>query len=317
MKKLVWVIAIAILALPLGGDLHAGAVPQLQWEEHSPMPSPRHEAAVTKSGGRVYVMGGLVAGLNAVPLVDIYDIAADSWSSGPALPYAPNHSMAAAHGGVVYHLGGYQVALEQPSDSALALVDGAWTELPPMPEPRAAGAAEFLRGKLYVVGGVGPNGVVDDVFVFDPATQQWSTLPGPPTPREHLGLVRHEGRLIAVGGRALSFESNMDFVERWNPDTGKWRSIKPLQRPTSGMAVAVTRNDFLVVLGGEGPEGTYSDAVALDLRDPRWIRLPVLDPPRTGFGAAARGSIVYAFHGGGPDPNYYDITESIDLRSLR
>jgi non-specific serine/threonine protein kinase len=303
-----------VAALVAGGSAWAGG---RQWEEHTPMPTTRHEAAVARAGGQVYVMGGLIAGYNNVPLVDIYDIAGDSWTSGPPLPYAPNHAMGAAHGGVVYHLGGYLVALEQPTDRALALVDGAWVELPPMPEARAAGAAEFIGDKLYVIGGVGPNGVVEDIFVFDTETQTWSTMPGPRVPREHLAVVKHDGFLYAVGGRALTFESNMDLFQRFDPRTGRWKTLPALPKPTSGMAAAVTRNDFVVVLGGEGAEGAHAEVFAYDLLRSKWLALPPLEPARTGFGAAAKGTTVYAFHGAGADPGYYDITESIDLSGLR
>ena len=286
------------------------------WERHAAMTTPRHEPAVTKSAGRVYVMGGFVEGLNTVPLVDVYDRATDSWSLGPSLPIAPNHAMAAAHGGVVYHLGGYLVGLDQPTDRALALVDGAWTDLPPMPAPRAAGAAEFLGGKLYVVGGVDPQGVVDDTFVFDPTSEEWSTAPGPKVAREHLTLVRRGSYLYAIGGRALTYETTTTSVERFDPVSGKWKDMPPLPFAAAGHVSAVTRNGLMVVAGGEVAAGPLADVVAYDFARKRWLRLPSLDPARTGFGGVAFGNRFYVVGGAGVDPGYYDFTESIDLATV-
>lgn len=294
------------------------AAPKLRWSDRTPMPTPRHEFAYAKLGSSFYVMAGFAAGVNTVPLVDVYDIGEDAWTQAPALPYAPNHAMGAAKNGVVYNLGGYLAVTSVPTDRAVALVDGAWADMPPMPEARAAGAAEFLGGKLYAVGGVGPDGVVDDTFVFDTASQDWSTMPGPPTKLEHLALVRHEGRLYAIAGRALTLESINASVQRFDPQTGAWTQLPPLPRATSGHVAVATRNDYLVVLGGEGPEGVHADAFALDLRRPRrWRTLPELAPARTGFGIAAAGSKVFVFGGAGDDPAYYDLTQRIDLRSLR
>lgn len=311
---------IAAIVVALSVTAPAGAVDangSARWQQRSAMPTPRHEHAFVKSDGLVYVLGGLVEGLSAVPLVDVYDPETDEWTTGPPLPYAPNHAMAAARGGVVYHLGGYLVGLDVPTDRAVALVDGAWEELPPMPEPRAAAAAEFVDGKLYVVGGVGPGGVATESFVFDPATREWSEAPGPRTPREHHTLVRYRGFLYALGGRALTFETTMPSVERFNPDTGRWSPQPDMPYATAGHVSVVTRNRLLVVLGGEGTPGPFADAYALDLRTKRWFPLPALDPARTGFAAAAFGSVVYAFGGAGTDPAYYDLTEAIDLRAAR
>lgn len=280
------------------------------------MPTPRHEQAYAKSGGRIYSLGGLVAGVNAVPFVDVYDPRRDEWSAGPPLPYAPNHAMAAAHRGVVYHLGGYVAGLSMPTDRALALRDGAWEELPPMPEPRAAAAAAFLGGKLYVIGGATTGGMADESFVFDPSTEEWSSIPGPATPREHHTLVRYDGALYALGGRVLTFETTMSSVERFDPATKTWSPEPPLPYAAAGHVSAVTRNGMLVVLGGETAAGPLADAYALDLRSGRWLRLEPLDPARTGFGTAAIGSVVYSFGGAGTETAYYDVTEAIDLRSV-
>ena len=289
------------------------AADKLKWERHAAMTTPRHECAVAKSGRQVYVMGGFVEGLNTVPLVDIYDVDSDTWSAGPPLPIAPNHAMAAAHDGIVYHLGGYLVALDQPTDRALALVDGAWVDLPPMPEPRAAGAAEFFGNKLYVVGGVSPAGVVDDVFIFDPKTQEWSTAPGPKTPREHETFVRRGKYMYAIGGRQLTFETTMASVERFDPRTQRWKTMSPLPYPTAGEVSAVTRDGTIVVAGGEVAAGPMGNAVAFDFDRHKWKTLPPLDPARTGFGAVTYGNRFYVFGGAGVDPGYYDFTESLDL----
>jgi N-acetylneuraminic acid mutarotase len=186
-----------------------------------------------------------------------------------------------------------------------------------MPAARAAGAAEIVGGKLYVVGGVGPDGVVDDVFVFDPDTQEWSTMPGPPIALEHLALVKRAGKLYAVAGRALTLDSVGATVQRFDPVTGTWKRLPSLPHATSGHVAAATRNGFLVSFGGEGPEGVYADAFAYDFHTRRWRTLPALAPARTGFGITAVGSRVFVFGGAGDDPGYYDLTQAIDLRPLR
>jgi Kelch motif len=224
--------------------------------------------------------------------------------------------MAAAHAGVVYHLGGYLVALEQPTDRALALVDGTWKDLAPMPEPRAAGAAEFVRGKLYVVGGVSPDGVVDDILIYDPKADEWTSGPGPSIAREHLTLVRRGRYLYAIGGRQLTYETTMTSVERFDPRTRRWKTMPSVPFPVAGHVSAVTRSGLMVVAGGETAAGPLAATVAFDFSRRRWVALPALDPARTGFGAAAFGDRFFVFGGAGADPGYYDLTESLDLGGI-
>ena len=316
-KKFVMVIAIVGMLATLLSPARTLAAEKLHWERRTAITTPRHEFALAKSGRQVYVMGGFIEGLNTVPFVDIYDVDSDTWSMGPSLPIAPNHAMAAAHDGVVYHLGGYLVGLDQPTDRVLALIDDAWVDLPPMPEPRAAGAAEFFGNKLYVVGGVNPAGVVDDVFIYNPKTEKWSTAPGPKTEREHETLVRRGKYLYAVGGRQLTFETTMASVERFDPATKRWKSMPPLPFPAAGHVSAVTRNGLMVVAGGEVAAGPFGDSAAFDFERGKWLSLPPLEPGRTGFGAATFGNRFFVFGGAGGDPGYYDFTESIDLNNLR
>jgi Kelch motif len=82
-------IVMRVLALALLAGVGSAGAARPTWQRHAAMRTPRHEPAVTKSDGRVYVMGGFVEGLKAVPFVDVYDVASDAWSVGPPLPIAP------------------------------------------------------------------------------------------------------------------------------------------------------------------------------------------------------------------------------------
>jgi N-acetylneuraminic acid mutarotase len=135
-------------------------------------------------------------------------------------------------------------------------------------------------------------------------------------PREHLTLVRRRGYLYAIGGRQLTFETTMSSVERFDPSSQTWKTMRSLPYAAAGHVSAVTRTGLIVVSGGEVAAGALSDTVAFDFRRHRWTRLPSLDPARTGFGAAAFGDRLFVFGGAGPDPGYYDLTESLDLSSV-
>jgi non-specific serine/threonine protein kinase len=287
-----------------------------EWETRTPMSQARTEAAYATAGDDVYVIGGFVVAVTNSTSVEVYDTAADAWRDGPPLPLAVNHGMAAAAGGEVYHAGGYAAFLYGATNHLVVLRGGIWTPLAPMPETRAAAGMVALGGRLYVVGGFSQQGTLaTTTLVYDVAAGTWSTQPGLPTPREHLSVVTDGRYVYALGGRKGDPATNMATVERLDPRTGRWTRMAPLLVKRSGHVTSVTSNGLLVTAGGEYAGGVFDSAEAYDLRRGRRFFLPALEPGRTGFATAAKGTRVYVFSGAG-DTGYLDRTETLDLRAL-
>ncbi|WP_417492795.1 Kelch repeat-containing protein [Maricaulis sp.] len=116
----------------------------------------RRGAAIVASGGRLYVIGGSMGGeLSA--RVDIYDLEADSWTSGPDLPGASTGIAAVVHNRRIHVLGGTgsdggqrqtlrRHASWEPGEPA-------WRQEPDLPTPRTAADAAVLEGGIYLIGG--------------------------------------------------------------------------------------------------------------------------------------------------------------------
>jgi N-acetylneuraminic acid mutarotase len=284
------------------------------WRRLADAPTERTEVAATLADGRIVVVGGFAEPGPTVDVVEVYDIEDGTWSTGPPLPHAVNHAMAAAVDGEVYVFGGY-TADGPPTARAFVLRDDRWQEIAAMPEPRAAGGAAVAGERVYVVGGVGPTGVATTTMVLDPAADSWTTAPGLGRPREHLGVAAVAGSVYAVGGRAGSLEGFAD-LEAYAPG-GAWRTLVLMPTPRGGMAAAGTDNGFVVAMGGEEEGGTFEEAEAFDVAAGRWVTLPPLPTPRHGLGAVADGTTVYAI-AGGPEPglHFSGALEAIDLASL-
>ena len=307
---------LAVAGLLTAAPAQAGRAPRPSWTDHASMAQPRTEAAYAVTAGKIYAVGGFVVALTNSTSVEVYDIAADEWSAGPSIPLALNHAMAATHGGEVYVAGGYLAVVYGATNTFFVLRGGVWTPLAPMPETRAAAGMVSFGGKLWVIGGFSQQGELATTnLVYDPKTAAWSTLPGLPTPREHLSVVT-DGRFIyALGGRTGSPTTNMNVVERYHPTTKKWARLRPLLGKRSGHISAMTTNGVIVSAGGEFQGGVIDTAEAYDLRRGRRVPLPALDPARTGFGGVAVGRRVYVFSGAS-DAGYLGTTQSIDLTAL-
>ncbi|MDQ3941419.1 MAG: hypothetical protein M3238_08725 [Actinomycetota bacterium] len=288
----------------------------LRWRTLAPVPTPRTEVTAAARRGEIFVMGGFAEGQGTVDTVEIYDISADSWRTGPALPLAVNHPMSASVDGVIYVFGGNTGG--EATDRAFAFRRGEWTELPAMPEVRSAGGAGAVRGKIFIVGGVGPDGLAQNTMVFNLDTRRWSLRKGLPTPRQHLGAAGARRRVWVVAGRTGGLDTNMDRVERFSPRHRRWKRVPDIPTARGGLAAAATRNGFVVAAGGEEPNGTFDEVEAFDIPRGRWRALPDMPTARHGLGVVAVGNIIYVL-AGGPQPGltFSAANEAIDLTPLR
>jgi len=299
-----------------GSTAPAPSVSGLAWTTLAKAPTARTEVAAAASGGRIYVIGGYTADGATVSTVEVLDVATGRWERGPDLPVAVNHAMASTVDETVYLFGGY-LAGNVPSTSAFRLEGSGWQAVTPLPDGRAAGTAAAVDGVVYVAGGIAPGGRLADAMLrFDTATDQWSTAPGPPTPREHLGGAAFEGRVYTVGGRTGGLSGNLTAFEVFDSRTGEWARLPDLPTRRGGLAAAATCSGLVVAVGGEAAE-TFAEVEAYDLHSGGWLTLPALPTPRHGLGVVAIGTVLYTLSGG-PHPGLHvaDATEVLDTTSL-
>jgi non-specific serine/threonine protein kinase len=268
------------------------------WQPHALLPLARAEVAAAAAGGELVVVGGFLVDGATSARVDAYSPGRNRWRRLPDLPVAVNHPMAASDGLHVYVVGGYAGAMDAGTAVREAWVfeGNRWRTLPRPPERRAAGGAAIVERRLYVVGGVGPNGLARKTLVLDLDTRRWSTAPGP-TPREHLAVVGARGRVYALGGRRAGIDTNLAAFESFAPGGRRWLALPPVPQPRGGTGAAAVRGS-IVSVGGEEPAGTIAGVYAYDIAARRWAGLADLPTARHGLGVVALAGRVYAVAGG-------------------
>src|SRR5207245_6830146 len=82
--------------------------PTHAWINSAPLPVALGQAATGAWNGKIYVAGGFIGGTSVTNALRIYDIATNTWTSGPNMPTSPG--VEAAAGAVVngkfYVMGG-------------------------------------------------------------------------------------------------------------------------------------------------------------------------------------------------------------------
>jgi hypothetical protein len=245
--------------------------------------------------GRIYVLGGLVPGLGgtgATATGEVYDPATDRWSAIADMPAPRHHLMAAAAGGYLYAIGGFDETGFNPVDTVWRYdpATDTWAGRSSLPVPVGAGAAAVIGETIYLLGGV-PNGIT--AYAYDVETDAWSELAAMTTPREHVGAVARGGRVWVMGGR---WQGEMHAtVESFDPAAGAWTPEPDMQEARSGFG-ATAVGETIVVAGGEVFEPTRAlDGV--ERYDGAWRSLEPVPTPIHGVPLAVADATLYLIGG--------------------
>ena len=203
-----------------------------------------NHAASSLADGRVLVTGGLVlAGAGpattTTTTTEIFDPAAGTFSSGPALGAVRfNHSQVTLNDGRVLVLGGSGLR----SAEVYSPGTGQFTPVGDMAEKHGLGhvAVKLANGKVLVTGGdstinIQPTATAE---LFDPATNQFTTVGQMTSPRmQHFAVLDDDGTVLIGGGRGAD-GSDLATVESYDPATNTFTPVADLPGPTSDQPAA-------------------------------------------------------------------------------
>ena len=193
-------------------------------------------------------------------------------------------------------------------------VQGTWQRVVALPEARGALAAAVVDNRILVVGGVGPQGLANDLFIYEPATDAWTKKTPAPTRRDHLTAGALGGLLYVAGGREESLSKNLSTLEVYDSASDTWHPGPGMPTARGGVAGAIFDGLF-VVPGGEQPSGTFTEVEAFDPVANHWLSLPPLPTPRHGLAAAAVGNTLYIIGGGKkPGLSVSGSNEALEVR---
>jgi N-acetylneuraminic acid mutarotase len=83
-------------------------------------------------------------------------------------------------------------------------------------------ASTSLNGRIYVLGGLGAEGVLGQMESYSPLTDRWTSRPCMPTPRFGLVAYALNGQVHAAGGKGNTRAFLNSFVEIFDPITNQW-----------------------------------------------------------------------------------------------
>jgi len=268
------------------------------WTALRQLPMGVGEAALAAANGKLYVIGGY----DTLPTFQIYDIAADTWTSSTLLTGTDNAG-AVTEGGKLYVFGGEATPTVQIND----LAQGGWTAGRALPSPRFSSVVELVGSVVHLVGGWSfdrnNNVSLASHSVFDIPSGTYLAGPFAPlvTARNHAYSGVIGGKLYVTGGRAPGHEgddgSNVASTEVYDPAANSWSALPDLPTPRSGGASAVLDGKLYVIGGGLPGNTVYKAVHRFDPASGTWEPLPDMPIEATGHRAVTVGSDIYVVGG--------------------
>jgi len=166
------------------------------------------------------------------------------------------------------------------------------------PGERSGASSVTYQDALYVFGGYGGSGRLDDIFRFDFTNRCWSKVDAQgsiPAGRENNGAVVHGSKMYLFGGYS-GFTWLNDF-HSFNFDTYTWQTVPSGHRgavPSTRFGyVSAVNGDFMYVFGGYDGSAWLNDMFDFDFERGMWTATQV-----QGFIPSGRSCPSWATHNG-------------------
>jgi N-acetylneuraminic acid mutarotase len=182
------------------------------------------------------------------------------------LPRRPPLALALALPAALLACDGGSPAPPPPDAAPSGGPDGApsaatWQALAPLPASRQEHGVAVLRGRLFVVGGLAPNGT--RVEAYDPTTDRWTSHEPLPLRVDHPNIAAAGDKLYLLGSAQ---DRNTYVYDPFGPDAALgWIQRQPAPVPRAAAAVGVI-GDRIFLAGGFG--GAVYNGTELQIYDP-------------------------------------------------
>ncbi len=166
-----------------------------------------------------------------------------------------------------------------------------------------------IGSKIYIVGAFTccypEEKVVDNVYVFDTATNQWSKKPGMPAQRKRggAGAAVYNGRIYLLGGNTKGHSGGaVNWFDEYNPATNKWTALANAPDARDHVTIAISGTQ-LVAAGGRKSaypqtfHNTVSRTNIYDFTSKKWKNAANIPTPRAGAMTVSTGPEVIVIGG--------------------
>jgi len=307
-----------------------------QWSTVSSANLARFEVATAVHDGKLVLFNGFSRGLTINNTVEQYDPDEDEWtvlgSTEVGLGNAVTHAGNVKVNNEIWLIGG-RIGNHPGAVSDQVWIynldTNSWREGPGLPRPFAGGGAGLVDGKIYLFGGMDPQGQcdTDHHYVYDlnnpKGWQEITSVAAMPMPRNHFSTAVIGEKIYAIGGWLnhgrcgnLPFGVEVNTVHSFDPATFQWERVADLPFVRSHAEPGTfTYNNLIYVVGGR-VHG--SEIVTYNPATDEWVVREEFELPVTLMATSARiidGKFIVATGGETFPTNSSTTTRVFDLPS--
>lgn len=250
-----------------------------------------------------------------------YNLSTNTWmSNGANRLYWGDHIPTEAWNNKIYLIGGLGAAAGKLQIYDIAT--NKWSLGASMPDPTiGSSATAVVNGKIYSFGGNNGSsvsnyhgtGTTNKSYVYDIATNKWSTLANMPIGRNHAASATDGSKVYVIGGRDGKNATTNGFNDvmiydiasnTWVWDKTSGGTIPALPQARGGMGKGVYANGEVYVIGGETKTGAGATAQKVykrvDVYNPvtrTWRRAPDMPTGRHGIFPLLHNNRIYVAMG--------------------
>lgn len=188
-----------------------------------------------------------------------------------------------------------------PTPSPTSSAPGTWSRKADMPTALLDSTGAELGGKLYAVGGkITGDAPQRTLYIYNPTNDTWSqgpSLPAQYAAAENPGVTALNGKLFVFGGSTSAFSGAQTSAAVFDPATGAWTMLPPMQTGRGGPTVQALNNKLYVVGGMDGTGASLSSVEVFDPSTSSWSGAPAMSVRRDNPGSAILSGKLYVFGG--------------------
>lgn len=224
----------------------------------------------------------------------------EGWETRKGLSEPRKGLALASYDGEIYAFSGEGIGGTTSAAEKYDPVSDTWLELASKPVPVSEVSAAVIAGKIYLPGGLTPEGEVSRILeIYSTMDGKWERGADLPVGISGYALVAYEGNLYLFGG--WDGTRYLSSVYRYDPETDRWTEKTPLAFPRAYSGAAESGGKIYVVGGYDGSNGLSSVEVYIPELDGSdvdpWSRSIDLPASRYGMGVAGLGNMIHVVGG--------------------